>query len=175
MKYNNNGTYEDIVVKAVAPGRNSYSSSTSEVYSCDYTNKLTKTSKTTSDSATYSCNYVNDAIEGTELYYNANGTTGDVALSDSAANYNCIEIYYKDNDGYKNSTKIEEPNGATVLLLSGSFAANNCYIKGRNITISDTSIVTTGSSKDNYGQYTGVSSGYSNTNYIYIYKVIGYK
>ena len=123
----------------------------------------------------YGCDYVNETFGGTELYYDENGTTGDVTLNDSAANYNCIEIHYKDNDGYKNSTKIEEPNGTTALLLSGSFAVNNCYIKGRNITISGTSIVTTGSSKNNYGQYTGVSSGYSNTNYIYIYKVIGYK
>ena len=38
MKYNDDGTYEDIVIKAVAPGRNSYCTSQQEVYSCNYVN-----------------------------------------------------------------------------------------------------------------------------------------
>lgn len=64
MKYNDNGTYEDIVIKAVAPGRNSYSSSTSEVYSCDYTNKLIKPITTYSETE----QVVGTWIDGKPIY-----------------------------------------------------------------------------------------------------------
>lgn len=39
---------------------NSTSDSTTATYSCDYTNKLIKTSETSSNTATYSCNYIDD-------------------------------------------------------------------------------------------------------------------
>lgn len=44
--------------------KNSNNNSTTDTYSCDYTNKLIKTTKTTSNNNTYSCTYINNLLNG---------------------------------------------------------------------------------------------------------------
>ena len=51
----------------------------------------------------YSCNYANKHYEGTVLYLNNNGATGNITLNDSVNNYIYLEIEYAYN-GYPKST-----------------------------------------------------------------------
>ena len=82
----------------------------------------------------------------TVLYNNSEGSGGDITLSDSAANYTYIEIFYKDNDGYNYSTKIYQPNGKLVNLIAvqacGTGVNDRAYLKSRVVQISGTSIST---------------------------------
>lgn len=143
----------------------------------------------TSQEIGYSQEYVNtelDKLKAYSLYNNTSGTTGNVTLSDSASNYEYIEIFYKNVDGIFSSTKVKSPNGKTVGLscsvtFVGGSGNNGLYaIHSRIIDISGTSINT--HSITSNGSYYGAlalwengSASLDKTNYIYITQVIGYK
>ena len=105
------------------------------------------------------------------LYNNASGTNGSVALSSSAANYTYLEIFYRGNDNQYSSVKVFEPNGKEVSLLVSLTSSSQIYFKQKIVNISGTSITNT-----NYSQarFNASSQGWSNDNYIYITRVIGY-
>ena len=111
------------------------------------------------------------------LYDNASGTTGNVTLSETSANFSYIEIYYKTDDEYY-SQKVCSPNGKAVTLLAQTLNTSTPRIFGKTkkVTISGTSI-----SVNNYCQYTinNNATGYlqvsSDRNTIYIVKVVGYR
>lgn len=110
-------------------------------------------------------------LGGTGLNY---GVTGDVTLSDSAANYDYIEIYYasvSDSEtGYAQcSTKVWKPNGKTVWLSTGYAGASNANIKVCSALISGNKITRP------YGKWEFNNDMMSATNYIGITKVLGYK
>jgi len=160
--------------------RNEYGTSQTDGYVQEYINTALSnvsasipTMATTSGTSTtngYAQSYINSAISGTSLYSSSSGTTGNVTLNSSAANFSYIEIYYKDNDGYYNSAKIKSPNGKVVLLFAGTADSNGYWMKCRNVKINGTTISTY---ENRYGQYS--NGGYTYTNYIYITDVIGYK
>ena len=106
-----------------------------------------------------------------DTLYNSTATTGKVTLSDSAANYTFMEIYFRDNDNHYSSTKVFGPNGKTVNL-SMCESNENSYVvlKRREVTISGTSITT-----QSYAEANPITGTYSATNHIYIYAVVGYK
>lgn len=113
-------------------------------------------------------------VIGTSLYNNASGTTGNVSLSDSSANYDFIEIFFSKGDGSYNNCKIFSPNGkTTTLYCCNVYNSTSLQELFKNITISTTSITS------NYGL--ARNSGTSGTpiiqqeNSVKIYKVIGYK
>lgn len=55
----------------------------------------------------------------TVLYNNSSGTTGTVTLSESAGNFNYLEIYYVNNHGDLNrSIRISAPNGKNISIES---------------------------------------------------------
>ena len=65
--------------------------------------------------------WVRYAKEPEVLYYSSStGTNGTVTLSKSAANYNYLEVFYIDSEGYKgsNSLKVPYPNGKKVTLIT---------------------------------------------------------
>lgn len=111
------------------------------------------------------------------LYNDASGTTGNVVLSETSANFSYIEIYYKTDDEYY-SQKVYSPNGKAVTLLAQTLNTSTPRIFGKtkNVTISGTSI-----SVNNYCQYTinNNATGYlqtsSDRNTIYIVRVDGYR
>lgn len=114
-----------------------------------------------------------EAIQGVSLYSNANGTNSTVTLSDSASNYDKFYIEFIDNDGTVSSKEVTAPNGKSVYL-SITYPNNPSYKKDVIISISGTSITPT-----KYATIT-ITSGQSptiatNTNNIYITKVIGFK
>ena len=129
------------------------------------------TNYTESDTDTYSCNYINNNYRPTTLYSSSSGTTGNITLSDSVANYSSIEVYFHTNDGagFRGCQKVHTSSGTTVAsLIFIHPASSNYYIKVKEISVTGTQLTVAGS-KEIY------SGGSSNSNYIYIDKVLGYK
>lgn len=118
-------------------------------------------------------------LKPTGLYGNASGTSGTITLSETAANYNYLEIFYSANTsaGYA-SMKVSAPNGKTINLNHmGGQSSNYLECYSAQVAISGTS-VTFKSGKSMSINNTGSSwgwGGFSNTNEIKIYKILGYK
>ena len=112
------------------------------------------------------------------LYNNTSGTTGTVTLSQTAANFTYLEIFYVDNNGYERQSKrVYSPDGTRVCLYSiEPTTASSMFFRSTTYTISGTSLKPY---TDAYG-YIAIY-GASNiqfswkTNYIKIIRVIGYK
>lgn len=121
---------------------------------------------------------VENAINGTTLYNSSTGTVQNVTLSQSVANFNSIEIYYarRKSDGtYEHSSKrIDTPNGKTVNLDMVRFSSSaTMQVAAKQIKISGTSITVVGYDSVNITSNNAMS-GYSNSDSIYIMKVVGY-
>lgn len=110
-------------------------------------------------------------VDSTILYSNASGATGNITLSDSAANYAFMEIYFKDAVRY-GSVKLDEPNGKTTLLFTSSIGSTGNYNNYKIVNVSGTSI-----NVASYNQIAILSTGntVNSQENILIYKVIGYK
>ena len=116
---------------------------------------------------------VMEAIQGTLLYSNINGSAGTIQLSDSSANYDKFYIEFIDNDGTVSSKEVTSPNGKNVYL-SITYPSSVSYKKDVIVSISGTSITPQTYSTITFrsGQSPTINSS---TNYIYITKVIGFK
>lgn len=116
-------------------------------------------------------------INGQILYNNSTGTNGTITLSDSATNYDYLEIYFRTNDSidYKNSIKIYSPDNALVPLSYPLVATNGTaiYWKTKTVRVSGNSIFSSDGSR--YAEATiKATTSISQKNYVYITKVIGY-
>ena len=112
---------------------------------------------------------VKEYLDGTSLYYNATGTTGNVVLSESISNYSFIEIYYisSDNEG---SIKLDT-GFVTKFTIHDPFIYNGGYYDRMSAyTISGNTITYTGCvTINNFVQQTGGNAE------IKIIEVVGYK
>ena len=111
-----------------------------------------------------------DKILGTELYNNTTGSNNAITLSESASNFTYLEIFYRNNDYYYNSTKIYQPNGKIAYLDADyPYTSGECYsyTKKTSVQISGTSITPI-----NYVELTIMPKGANiqNKNNIYITK-----
>lgn len=108
------------------------------------------------------------------LYDNASGTTGTITLSDSAANFKYIEIFfYNANYGHHKHTRIMFPDGKLVLLDVAETFGNPSNVRiaaSKVIKISGKTITT----QDEMGVWNSYS-GITTTNVISIWKVNGYR
>lgn len=109
------------------------------------------------------------------LYNNTTGTTGSVTLSESANNFNYLEIYYKEYS-YFSSTKIYAPNNKSAILNTSHYNGGQSFYHTATklISISDTNITV---DTDNLGRVNiyGTSNQVSTENTIYIVRVVGYR
>lgn len=145
------------------------------VYSENYTNQIATAIH--SDQRIYSRTLINGTwtswkilqYSPTSLYTNSSGATGTITLSETAANFEYLEIFYSASSGNTNlkSVKIASPNNKVAHL---DFIGTSYLFYARK-TISGTSVTT--------GTYARITTSdgtiSSSTNQIYIYKVIGYK
>lgn len=115
------------------------------------------------------------------LYENSTGTTGTVTLSDNAANYNYLEIFYRRNanlavwsNHFYKSTRIDSPNGK-MASISVSYPAETTttQVSSKLVLISGTSITVQRECYANIVQGAVGQSGTQNT--VYITKVVGYR
>ena len=107
------------------------------------------------------------------LYSDSTGTVDTVTLSDSAANYSFIEIFYKStNDNIYGSVKVDNPNGKRAQFNAAMITSSaDFYIKTKTVYINGTSITQSG-----YAGFIVANTGeYTPENGFAIYKVIGWK
>ena len=115
-------------------------------------------------------NNLNNLI-GVELYNDTSGTTGNITnLSDNVSNYNYLEIFYSYN-GSRQSTKII---GNKASLIVHTTSNNQTYLLFKEVSFSGTSMTV-----NTYQQWNNVwgtsNVNASNTNSIYVIKIVGYK
>ena len=120
----------------------------------------------------------NEILNENVLYNNESGSNGDITLSDSVANYNYLEIYFRTNDStdYKNSVKIYSPDNALVPLSYPLVAANGTaiYWKTKTVRVSGNSIFSSDGSR--YAEATiKATTSIIQKNYVYITRVVGYR
>ena len=113
---------------------------------------------------------------GTVLYENSTGTTGTVALSDSAANYKKIIIHYHENNGYYKTVTVDDPNGRSISMdvLWHRLSKTQLYLKVEQALITGSEIQIAG----NKGQTivgNNAAAVENGSELIYIWKVVGYK
>ena len=119
-------------------------------------------------------------LKPTNLYNNSTGTTGTVTLSQSAANFTYLEIFYKDsttthNRGAYHYVRVYNPNGKYADLIIFSpvassssqlrYSLQTVLISGRSITRTDYLA----------GFITNNTVNYYTTSEITIVRVNGYK
>jgi hypothetical protein len=113
------------------------------------------------------------------LYNDTNGgTNGNVTLSDSAANYDYMEIYFRSNDGTEHtaSQKIYSPNGKRAGLVYWFVfdgGATATYAKIKKVLINGTTISVEGYNEVGLGN--GQMPGVNASNNIWITRVVGLK
>lgn len=110
----------------------------------------------------------------------ANGFT-QPTLSESAANFDVLEIYFHDNDGNSGSCRVCTPNGKRASLSTvwaDNGAGGNMWIKSRVVSISGTSVKTYNNGTWNRTGDAQINGGAA-TNYyvanIVIDKIVGYR
>jgi len=118
-----------------------------------------------------------DKLTPVNLYYNYDGTTGNVTLNDDVNNYNYIEIFFRNNDNYYNSTRIymDKPTDQRVYLgAHHAWGSGSVFTKMKIIQIS-------GNKMNVFNSYYSQLELRNNTviltqsNNIYITRVDGYK
>lgn len=119
-----------------------------------------------------------------EILYNNESTAvnAGITLSETAANFTDMEIFYKSNDDYFGSVKVHSPDGKKVSLVSFSpqGAELNGYLKGRVVSISGTSINTAQNASSAYcigeaNLINGASVTFTGTDVIAITRVVGWR
>ena len=104
---------------------------------------------------------------------------GDITLSESAANYNVIEIFYKSSDSvYLNTGKIYSPNGKNVGLYAPYSIGTTCYSKQARVNINGTAITMSNEIETQLwasNEKVAINTPSSGNHYFTIEKVIGYK
>ena len=126
------------------------------------------------DSFSYSDTLYSEG-QGVVLYNNSTGSSGDVTLNDSAANYSYLEIFYRSSDNAYGSVKVYSPDGKTVILSANWTNATYLYFKTRAVAISGTSLATNSIREGEARIGNGVATTFANGSYIYITRVLGYK
>ena len=133
--------------------------------------------KTSSDLGLASSSAV-DNLKPVTLFENATGSTSNIQLSDSAANYNYLEVYYlyeaSDTNYGEYSAKISSPNGKkiplTIIVDSG-----NLYTLYCNYSISGTTMTRGTPSQWRFTTGSGNHTRTTPAGCFAITKVVGYK
>lgn len=124
------------------------------------------------------------AVRRKVLYTAPSGANGftQPTLSESAANFDLIEIFFHDNDGNHSSCRIDSPNGKRASLhavWADNGAGGNMWIKSRVVSISGTSVKTYNNGTWNRTGDAQINSSTGTTNYyvanITIDKIVGYR
>lgn len=176
---NTNKQLKDLLV----PVHDAYSTSTTDSYSCNYINHIVEggqgvpTGGTTGQILTKKSDTDYDTewadINGQVLYDNSTGTNGTVTLSDSAVNYDYMDIFYRDNDQTCSSVRVYNPDNKHVDISTISRWGNALYIKQKRITISGNKITNGNTTEVSFTTAPKIAISTSANN-IYITRVIAY-
>lgn len=115
-----------------------------------------------------------DILSQNVLYENTSGSNSKITLSDSAANYEYLEIFFRNNDNIYNSVKVYQPNGKKVNLISQyNNGSNTIWFKIAICLISGNTITKDNAVEMKLAASNAINASSGNTNYIT--RVIGYK
>ena len=114
---------------------------------------------------------LNKKLVGTVLYEDETGTTGNITLSDSAANYDYIDFYCK-RSTHVYTVRTYKPNGNTVSLSTNYCDGTYMYLYAKVITISG-NVLTVVRSNIGYFNNDGAHATSDDSNFIT--KIVGYK
>lgn len=117
-------------------------------------------------------NVVNNKFIGTVLYSNETGTTGNINLSDSVANYDYIEIQGRRTGMIYSSGKLYNANGKTVILTSSNATDEHIYLYTKVVQING-DVITVERAKLMY--LNSQMQVFATDNDNYITRVVGYK
>jgi hypothetical protein len=117
----------------------------------------------------------------TTLFYNASGelaTSTPIQLSESAGNFDYVEIFFRENDDVYNSVKVYNPNDKRVALISEwTNSSTYVYYKTKTVKFSQDGTTLGVENSNYYAQIRfGGSSGIniSSDDTIYIERIVGY-
>ena len=110
------------------------------------------------------------------LYNNSSGTSSNITLSSSAANFNHMRIYWYDTGMGRNSLDIYDPNGKTFNAMAAEVnrtSGTKFWLDTQFYQINGTSM---SYQSGRWGQFwcNGTDSGVSNTDAIRIVRVEGW-
>lgn len=105
--------------------------------------------------------------EGITLYSNSSGTNGTITLSETAANFLYIKVFYGDGTNFM-SQEISSPNGKTMYCLFSSFTNNTVNFMYQPLKFSGTSVTRRQAYSFNYDSQTPMGAD------IKIFKILGY-
>ena len=119
-------------------------------------------------------NELKEEKDGTTLYENKTGTTGNIALSEKLSNYKYIKVFWKVGDNNKSEEVLVTLNKNINLSLM-DFMDSKIWIHTKTMTMEDTKLTV-----KRYKEYSIIDSSQwtpygSSTNSIAIVKVVGYK
>lgn len=119
-------------------------------------------------------NELKEEKDGTTLYENKTGTTGDIALSEKLSNYKYIKVFWKVGDNNKSEEVLVTLNKNINLSLI-DFVDSNIWLHTKTMLMEDTKLKV-----ERYKEYSIKDSSQwipygSSTNSIVIVKVVGYK
>ena len=115
---------------------------------------------------------LNKKLVGTVLYEDEAGTTGDITLSDSVANYDYIEFQCKRGEFVYGSGKLLNTNGKTISLSTNYTTSSQMYVYSKVITVLENVITAV---RANLAYFSNSSStSFSSDESHYIVRVIGY-
>jgi hypothetical protein len=108
------------------------------------------------------------------LYENTSGSTANVTLSETIANYSEIEIMYS-VASYHKSVRIPIRATSLNVILDGSYVGSQNMVIGSQVCVLSGTTLTRGNSAGkNINLSTNAITNNANLNF-YIYKVVGYK
>lgn len=115
-----------------------------------------------------------DILSQNVLYENASGSNSNITLSDSASNYEYIEIFFKNNDNAFSSVKVYQPNNKKVNLIShDNNARNTAWVKFTLVVISGNIIRFGNGVEMKLAASSSITASSGSLNYIT--RVVGYK
>lgn len=120
-------------------------------------------------------------LEPKKLYENATGTTGTVTLSETAANFTYLDIYYYTSHGSGSTPKrmshvrVYDPDGQKVALTNTVYWSNELLISQSQIDISGKSITRLSNEQAQFKLTTSAASRTATTTNLYIYRVEGFR
>lgn len=121
-------------------------------------------------------NAINEIKTPVVLYNNTSGSNAEITLSDSSANYEYIEIFYRNNNSVYSSLKVYQPNGKSVLLPCNiGNSGNQIWVQTSTWSISATNVSPVSTRSVQLSLTSSGVSSVSNTNQLYITRIIGYK
>ena len=113
-----------------------------------------------------------EKLEGTVLYENEEGNTGDIILNDNSQNYNYADIFYVTTTGRTGSVRVKDLSKAIslpIIVTSNSTFVVVCkVVKFEETTVKKVS-------EHQYIRNTASQDSFTTTDVIAITKIVAYK